>query len=142
MFFWKKFVWQSRIFSNNSDKDKTLNRGAYLVEAIAHCGECHTPRNIFGRLNNKMNLAGSIEGPEGEFAPNITPDIKTGIGSWSKIDINYYLRTGIKPDGDNSQGLMGELIENGFQYLTKEDSNAIAEYLLNIPAITNIVKTK
>ena len=142
MFFWKKFVWQSRIFSNNSDKDKTLNRGAYLVEAIAHCGECHTPRNIFGRLKNKMNLAGSIEGPEGEFAPNITPDIKTGIGSWSKVDISFFLHTGIKPNGDDSQGLMGEIIELGLQYLTQEDLNAISEYLLTIVPIENNLKEK
>ena len=89
-----------------------------------------------------MNLAGSIEGPEGEFAPNITPDIKTGIGSWSKVDISFFLHTGIKPNGDDSQGLMGEIIELGLQYLTQEDLNAISEYLLTIVPIENNLKEK
>ena len=68
-----------------------------------------------------MHLAGSIEGPEGEVAPNITPDIKTGIGNWSKVDIIYFLQTGIKPNGDDTQGLMGEIIELGYQFLKEKD---------------------
>ncbi len=137
MYFWKKFVWKARNFSKNPDKDKTWNRGAYLVEAVAHCGECHTPRNLLGGLNFRLNLAGTIEGPEGEVAPNITPDIKTGIGSWSKIDVSFFLSSGIKPDGDNSQGLMGELIELGYQFLNNEDLNSISEYLSTLLPIDN-----
>jgi len=143
MSFWKKFVWESRIFSDNLDKDKTWNRGAYLVEAVAHCGECHTPRNFLGGLNYKLNLAGTIEGPEGEAVPNITPDIKTGIGSWSKVDVSFFLNTGIKPDGDNSQGLMGELIEWGYQFLNEEDLNSISVYLSSlVPIDNNLRKNK
>ncbi len=142
MIFWKKFVWESKKFENNTKKNKSWNRGAYLVDGIAHCGECHTPRNILGGLNYKMNLAGSIKSLEGELAPNITPDYKNGIGSWSKIDITYFLQTGIKPNGDITEGLMGEIIELGYQYYNEEDLNAIADYLKNLPQIENNLKIK
>jgi len=142
MMFWKKFMWYGKNeFTNNPKRTKIWNRGAYLVRAIAHCTECHTPRNFLGGLNNKMYLAGSNEGPEGETAPNITPEIKTGIGSWSKVDISYFLKTGIKPDGDDTQGLMSELIDTGYQYLEEEDLNAIAEYLITLPPIENNLGT-
>ena len=137
MMFWKKFVWSAKQFQENSLRTKTWNRGAYLVQAIAHCSECHTPRNFLGGLNYKMLLAGSIEGPEGELAPNITPDLKTGIGSWSKVDISYFLKTGIKPDGDYTEGLMSELIDLGYQYLLDTDLKAIAEYISTLPPIEN-----
>ncbi len=84
-----------------------------------------------------MHYAGSKEGPEGELAPNITPDKKTGIGNWSKVDVSYFLLTGMKPDGDDSQGLMGEVIDLGYQYLLAEDLNALAEYLVSLPPISN-----
>jgi len=137
MMFWKKFVWTAKQFKEDPLRTKSWNRGAYLVQAIAHCAECHTPRNFLGGLNYKMHLAGSIEGTEEELAPNITPDQKTGIGSWSKVDISYFLKTGIKPDGDYTEGLMSELIDLGYQYLLDTDLKAIAEYISTLPPIEN-----
>jgi hypothetical protein len=84
-----------------------------------------------------MHFAGSKEGPEGELAPNITPHKKTGIGDWSRVDISYFLETGMKPDGDDTQGLMSEVIEHGYQYLLPEDLDALAEYLISIVPIKN-----
>ena len=142
MMFWKKFVWSAKQFQENPLKTKNWNRGSYLIQAISHCTECHTPRNFLGKLNKKMHLAGSIDGPEGELAPNITPDLKTGIGGWTKVDISYFLKTGIKPDGDYTEGLMSEVIDKGYQNLVDEDLNAIAEYLLTIPPIENNLSNK
>ncbi len=116
------------------------NRGRYLVHAAAHCGECHTPRTLTGGLDRSMWLAGSRDGPEGELAPNITPDGATGIGEWSVADLVWYLGTGLKPDGDDTQGLMSEVIEHGYSRLPESDLQAIAEYLRTIPAIENEVK--
>ena len=137
MMFWKNFVWSPEYLELNSQKTENWNRGAYLVKALAHCGECHTPRNILGDLDYSRYMSGSKEGPEGELAPNITPDIKTGIGNWSKVDISFFLRSGIKPNGDYSQGSMAEVIELGYQFLTERDLNAIAEYLLSLTPIDN-----
>ncbi len=126
------------------DKDQSLewNRGKYLVHAAAHCGECHTPRTLTGGLDRSMWLAGSLEGPEGELAPNITPHEETGIGSWSIPDLVWYLEMGIDPDGDDTQGLMSEVIEHGYANLPASDLEAIATYLKTIPAIENDVRSR
>ena len=140
MLFWKNFVWSPQPFISNSEQTASWNRGAYLAQAVAHCGECHTPRNLFGALKTKMHFAGSKEGPEGELAPNITPHKKTGIGGWSKVDISYFLQTGMKPDGDDAQVLIGEVIEFGYENLQEGDLDALAEYLLSLEPISNDLK--
>ena len=139
LFFWKMFFLQEGSFQTDPSRSKTWNRGAYLSNAMAHCGECHTQRNILGGLKSSMHYAGSKEGPEGEVAPNITPDQETGIGDWNDKDIEWLLKTGIKPDADNVQGLMAEAIESGYSHLPPEDLQAIAEYLFSLPPIHNLV---
>jgi mono/diheme cytochrome c family protein len=111
------------------------NRGRYLVEALAHCGECHTPRNLLGATDPEDYLSGTRDGPEGEVVPNITPDPETGIGAWSVKDIAFLFRTGFLPDGNDVQGSMREAIDDGLKYLTQADLEAIASYLKAIPAI-------
>ena len=121
-------------------------RGEYLVRAVGHCGECHTPRTVTMATDNSRFLAGNPNGPEDAAVPNITPDAATGLGQWSAEDIAEYLGTGIKPDGDVAGGLMAEVIEGtlaGYKDLTKADRLAIAQYLKSIPAVSNkIVKSK
>ena len=137
LMFWKNVVWSPQPFISNSEKTESWNRGAYLAQALAHCGECHTPRNLLGGLKSYMQFAGSKDGPEGELAPNITPHKKTGIGDWTRVDISYFLETGMKPDGDGTQGLMSEVIEHGYYYLELEDLDALAEYLISLLPIEN-----
>ncbi len=115
------------------------NRGAYLVQALGHCKECHTPRTLLGGFQDKMAYAGTQDGPEGEAVPNITPDAETGIGTWVVGDIVFFLKTGLKPSGDDAQGLMAEMIDNGFKHLTDDDLRAIAVYLRSLPPIRNEV---
>ena len=86
-----------------------------------------------------MHYAGSREGPEGELAPNITPDQETGIGAWSKQDLQWLLETGMKPDADNVQGLMAEAIDDNYSHLPPEDLKAMAEYLCFPSPIKNLV---
>ena len=79
----------------------------------------------------------------GEEIPNITPDNGTGIGEWSREEIVELLLTGIKPDTDNVQGLMEEVIEGtplGYKNMRREDALAIADYLKSIPPIVNEIK--
>jgi hypothetical protein len=83
-----------------------------------------------------------VEGPEGELAPNITPEEATGIGDWTTEDLVWYLQTGLKPDGDDTQGLMSEMIEHGFQHVPESDLKAIAEYLRSLEPIANKVVPK
>ena len=137
LMFWKNVVWTPHPFISNPEKTESWNRGAYIAQALAHCGECHTPRNLLGGLKSYMHFAGSKDGPEGELAPNITPHKKTGIGDWTRVDISYFLETGMKPDGDGTQGLMSEVIEHGYYYLELEDLDALAEYLISLLPIEN-----
>jgi mono/diheme cytochrome c family protein len=122
-----------------------IQRGRYLVENVAICGDCHTPRSFIGAPTQSLYMAGATEknGPLGEAVPNITPDKETGIGEWRRQDIAELLLTGIKPDGDNVQGLMSEVIQGtpyGYKDMKKEDALAIADYLKSLPAIKNKVK--
>ena len=120
--------------------DARLARGRYLVETLGHCAECHTPRNMLGASKRGRHLAGSRYGPGGLSVPNITPDPETGIGSWSEIDLTFFLRTGFTPTGDDVQGEMREAIDDGLRHLTQEDLEAMAAYLKALPAIRNPVR--
>jgi len=118
-------------------------RGEYLVRAVSHCGECHTPRGMTQAVDNSRFLAGNARGPENSVVPNITPDKATGIGAWSEEDLAEYLATGNKPDGDVASGLMEEVIYGttaGYKDLSKADRLAIARYLKSIPPIQNKIQ--
>jgi mono/diheme cytochrome c family protein len=137
---WKLLFFRSARFAPDPARSESWNRGAYLAGAVAHCGECHTPRNLLGGLKASLRFAGSVDGPEGELAPNITPDRETGIGKWSAKDLEYFLETGFKPDGDDAQGLMGQVIEHGYGKIGAADRQAIAEYVRSLPPIVNTVR--
>ena len=139
---WKLLFFDAGELVPNPAKSEEWNRGAYLVEALAHCGECHTPRNAFGALDRAMWLAGTIDGPDGEFVPNITPDKETGIGEWSEGDIVQLFKIGFKPNFNDVQGSMGEAVEDGLKHLTNADLKAIAVYLLALPPTHNPIHPK
>ena len=145
---WTVGVWKFLHFDEGPmqpDPTRTAEwtRGSYLVNALSHCGECHTPRNVMGALDKDMHMAGTAEGPGGELVPNITPHPVTGIGDWSEGDIVTLLRDGTKPDYDDVAGSMAEAIRDGLSALTEADLKAIAGYLKALPPIDNkVVKSK
>ena len=103
-------------------------RGRELVEALGHCGECHTPRNVLGGMMRDAWLAGAaIPNSKGR-----TPDIRPQTLQWSDSDIVAYLKTGLTPDYDSAGGEMVEVIANTSQ-LPDSDLSAIAAYLLWVP---------
>ena len=110
--------------------DATEQRGAYLVETLGHCGECHTSRNFIGGLQYKYWLGGA-KNPAGRgMIPNITPTKLT----WNTEEIVEYLASGFTPDFDVAGGHMADVVENTSK-LTEEDRLAIAEYLKAIPGV-------
>jgi len=117
-----------------------VERGRYLVEHVAVCGDCHTPRNFFMAPDRSFYLAGTKKGPFGEAIPNITPDKETGIGDWKREDIAEILLTATKPDLDNVQGLMSEVVEAGYKKMKREDALAIADYLKSIKPVKNKIE--
>ena len=121
-----------------------IERGRYISEHLAHCQECHTPRTVFGTLDDTRVLAGNPDGMDGEVAPNITPDPETGIGEWSEAEIVSLLRTGFLPNFDTVQGLMRLGIEGvpagGYRDMSDEDARAVAQYLKNVVPLVQQVE--
>jgi mono/diheme cytochrome c family protein len=113
-----------------------VRRGAYLVEVLGHCGECHTPRGWLGARDEERRLAGTVDGPDGEKVPNITPDPDTGIGGWSAQDVIRVLESGLLPDFDAVGGAMGEVVRSTSK-LEPADRAAIAAYLATVPPVSN-----
>jgi len=129
---WKWLFFTPGPFRPAPDRDAAWNRGAYLVTAVAHCGECHTPRNWFGAMDTSRFLAGTPHGPDGKPVPNITPDPKAGIGNWREDDIIGVLTDGHTPDFEFVGGAMRDVVKSTSR-LTDQDRRAIAIYLESIP---------
>lgn len=139
---WKTLYFRPGALQPPSDRPPAWNRGAYLVKAVAHCGECHTPRNFLGGFKEAQPLAGNPHGVDDTRIPNITPDRKTGIGKWSTSDIAGYLETGMTPDGDFAGDLMADVIDNSTSRLTRDDRRAIALYLKSLPAVETVKRSR
>jgi len=139
---WELLFFTPGPFQPAPDRSVAYNRGAYLVTALAHCGECHTPRNLLGATQVGQQLAGTPDGPDGQVVPNITPDPTTGIGRWDKDDVVELLRTGATPEQSRVKGAMREVIEDGLKYLSEDDLEAIGDYLFAQPDIVRDVAPK
>ena len=138
---WKWLYFKAGPYKPNPAHDAKWNRGAYLVEAIVHCGECHTPRNFLGGLDRAQWLSGARM-PVGDLvASNLTPD-KTGLAGWSVADIVDALTDGTLPEGGTLSGEMGEVVQNSTSRLRPVDREAIAAYLMSLPPMPTQVKKK
>lgn len=125
---WKRLYLDGAAFAADPDHDETEARGAYLVRALAHCGECHTPRDAFGGPDESRRHAGG-PAPEGDGRiPNITPH-DDGIADWSEGDIAYALESGFTPEFDSLGGHMARVVRFTTSHLDDDDRAAIAAYL-------------
>jgi mono/diheme cytochrome c family protein len=122
-------------FTPDPSKSVEWNRGAYLVRGLAHCSTCHTPRNVLMAENSSMSLAGSVIGTW--YAPNVSSDPTSGIGTWSEAEIADYLRTGHVINRAQAAGPMAEAVDNSLRHLTGDDLGAMANYLKSTPPMRN-----
>ncbi|WP_380052275.1 c-type cytochrome [Falsihalocynthiibacter sp. SS001] len=127
-----KLLFLDRDWIITSDLTPEQERGRYLVEAMGHCGECHTPRNVLGGMITSEWLAGAANAAGEGRIPNIT----TGDLEWSAGDVAEYLSSGFTPEFDTAGAEMAEVIENTSQ-LPQEDRDAIAAYLQIVPPHEN-----
>jgi mono/diheme cytochrome c family protein len=128
---WKLLFFDRKPFVPDSTHSAQWNRGAYLVNSLGHCAECHSPRNFLGGIIAAQRFAGGPN-PEGEgWVPNIT---QKGIGDWSASDVAYFFKTGQMPDGDSAGGSMVRVIKNTSQ-LPEADQVAMADYLKSLPPV-------
>jgi len=129
---WKWLFFTPGSFVNVQGVSDLVNRGAYLVLALGHCGECHTPRNFLGGPKRSRFLAGG-KSPEGKDVPNLTP--ATLKKKWGDKDLADFLSSGITPDGDVPAEAMGEVIRNTTSQLTPQDLAALIAYLRSLPPL-------
>lgn len=123
-----KLLYMPRDWQLDPKGNLTLARGVYLVEALGHCAECHTPRDQLGGLDRNRWLMGAPNPTGKGEIPALTPDKLT----WSETDIAYYLKSGFTPDFDSVGGHMTNVVEN-LSRLSDADRAAIAAYLKALP---------
>jgi mono/diheme cytochrome c family protein len=129
---WKRLYLDGTPLAPVNGESTELNRGRYLVEALGHCAECHSPREVTGAIVAGKRNAGGIM-PNGDRAPNLTAG-KGGLGDWSEEDLTFFLTDGTTPEGDVVGGEMGAVIKNMAE-LSEGDRQAIALYLKSLPPI-------
>lgn len=131
---WSAFFNPDHRFKPVPAQSPEWNRGAYLAEAMGHCGECHTPRNLGYALDNRSKFGGAVTA--GWRAHNISADADSGIGNWKTEDIVAYLGTGFANSHGVASGPMGEVVDHSLSYLTPGDLRALVVYLRSVPAVS------
>ncbi|MDB2384217.1 cytochrome c, partial [bacterium] len=127
---WKRLFFTPQRFEPEAGRSDIFNRGKYLAEGPAHCGACHTPRNIFGARDHSQPYAGSDSGTPAGQVPAITPDALLTAG-YDRAWVIEVLQGGVTPEFDVPGGAMFEVVSEGTSHWTDDDLNAIAAYLLN-----------
>lgn len=130
---WNALFFDKKDFQPDPSKPYDWNRGKYLVDALGHCGECHTPRNVFMATKTSTPLAGGEA--EGWTAYNITSDKVSGLGGWGDDEIVGYFKTGIAHGKAWANGPMGEAVNDSLKYLDDGDLKAIVTYLRTVPPV-------
>jgi mono/diheme cytochrome c family protein len=130
---WKYLYFEPGPVAAAPARTPELRRGAYLVNALGHCGECHTPRNWLGGPDRSRAFAGA-ELADGGGAPNLTP---ARLKKWNDAELKDFLAFGLTPDGDVVGDTMEEVIRNTTSRLTPEDLSAVVAYLRSLPAIAD-----
>jgi mono/diheme cytochrome c family protein len=128
---WKFLYARNPNLRSDPARSAQWNRGAYLVNALAHCAECHSPRNALGGIVAAQRFAGGPSADGKDFVPNIT---QKGLADWSEKDIADFLQSGETPSFDSVSGEMKRVIENTKQ-LSAEDRAAMATYLKSLPPV-------
>ncbi len=128
---WKLLFMPSGPLRPDPARPADWNRGAYLVEALGHCAECHTPRNRLFALDSNRAFTGAVTA--GWKAYNLTSDPVAGIGAWSPEQIADYLSNGHAQGRGSAAGSMAEAVEYSLRFLSHEDIGAMVSFLRAIP---------
>jgi mono/diheme cytochrome c family protein len=134
LWFWRALFFRQGMLPKEPDKSPEWQRGHYLAEAVGHCQECHTPRNILGALEESRAYSGNPNGPDRQDAPNITSDPSSVIATWSIDDVTQLLATGQTPEFDFVGAGMAQVVK-GTSALSETDRHAIAVYVKSLPPI-------
>jgi mono/diheme cytochrome c family protein len=131
---WNALFFRPGIFEPNQQKSTEWNRGGYLVTGVAHCGACHTPKNLFGADRRGRSFGGGEV--DGWYAPRLDNAARSGLKSWSEDDLVEYLSSG-RNGKSHADGPMAEVVVNSTSQMSDADVRAIAVYLKDLPAGTS-----
>jgi mono/diheme cytochrome c family protein len=129
---WRALYFRPERFVDDPARSRDWNRGAYLVQGLAHCGACHTARNALGGTRDVMDLSGGIIPMQNWYAPSLASASEAGVADWPLEDIQRLLATGVSPRG-TVLGPMAEVVLHSTQYLDPGDIRAMAVYLKSLP---------
>ncbi|CBL45004.1 Cytochrome c, class I [gamma proteobacterium HdN1] len=133
LYAWRFLYFNPGSYQPNASKSESWNRGAYLVEGLGHCNECHTTRNALGAMNQENPLTGGEIPLQGWYAPNLSTQKGGGLEGWTSKDIIDLLKTGMSERG-GAFGPMADVVRNSTQHMNDTDLAAVAEYLQSLPA--------
>jgi mono/diheme cytochrome c family protein len=128
---WRMLFFKEGGFVPYQDRSAQFNRGAYLVQGLGHCSSCHSPINALGGSSDDTAFAGGLIPLQNWYAPSLTSNRESGLGSWSVPDIVALLRGGASARGA-VYGPMAEVTHNSLQYLTADDAKAMAVFLKSL----------
>jgi len=132
---WRALYFHEGEFQRDASKSDAWNRGAYLVQGLGHCNECHAPRDSLGGQEGKASLAGGQIPAQNWYAPDLSTQANGGLAGWSEQDIVDLLKTGQSARG-TAFGPMADVVTQSTQHLHEDDLRAIAVYLQSLPART------
>ncbi len=129
---WRTLYFRPGIYESDPAQSVQWNRGAYLVQGLGHCNDCHTSRNSLGAGDRKRELDGGQMPQQSWYAPSLTSDAEAGLARWEEADIAALLKTGTSTHGAVF-GPMAEVVSESMQHLDDADINAVAAYLKTLP---------
>ncbi|MCS4279252.1 c-type cytochrome [Stenotrophomonas rhizophila] len=132
---WNLLFLDKTPFKPDPAQSAQWNRGAYLVEGLAHCSSCHSPRGLMMQEVGGKAFAGGSLGDW--YAPNITSHPISGIGGWTDDELAQYLKTGRVEGKGQAGGGMAEAVSNSLSKLRDDDISAIVTYLRTVPAVAD-----
>ncbi|MGC1547111.1 MAG: c-type cytochrome [Rhodanobacter sp.] len=130
---WRAMYFTEGVYQPNPNQSAQWNRGAYLVQGLGHCNECHAARDTLGGITTAPSLSGGQIPAQNWYAPDLSMQANGGLQGWSEQDIVDLLKTGQSARG-TAFGPMAEVVAQGTQHMNEADLRAIATYLQSLPA--------
>ena len=133
LYVWRALYFNEGEYQDNPQHSAEWNRGAYLVQGVGHCDECHTTRNALGAVDQKHPLVGGLIPAQDWYAPNLSMQKGGDLEGWTQDDMIALLKTGLSRKG-GALGPMADVVRNSTQHMTESDLKAVAVYLASLPA--------
>lgn len=129
---WRALYFSPGVYRPDASRSAEWNRGAYLVKGLGHCSACHTARNALGASSRALDLAGGLIPMQNWYAPSLASPHEAGVGQWEREQIVSLLKNGVSPRA-SATGPMAQVVLQSTQYLNREDLDAMAQFLKELP---------